>query len=168
MIGEKMGQLTIRPIAITDFQEVFIWSKDEIFCSANGWELNRERDELYQWWLKCVHNQSSTFRRLGIELNGRLIGYADLACIEKPYAEFGIAIGDSSLWGKGIGISASKSVLALAHRNDGLSSFGAETHENNIRSRKMLEKLGFQEISRNGMEYYLGVEAALIQYRLEM
>jgi RimJ/RimL family protein N-acetyltransferase len=47
----------------------------------------------------------------------------------------------------------------------GTQLFDAETHEANTRSRKMLEKLGFTEISRIGSDEYMGIESQLIQYR---
>ncbi|GAF13039.1 hypothetical protein JCM19046_87 [Bacillus sp. JCM 19046] len=51
-----------------------------------------------------------------------------------------------------------------AYVNLGITVFDAETHEANIRSRKMLEKIGFKERSRHGSEAYLGVISTLIQY----
>ncbi|KGX87669.1 hypothetical protein N783_09635 [Pontibacillus marinus BH030004 = DSM 16465] len=50
----------------------------------------------------------------------------------------------------------------------GINIFNAETHEANIRSKKMIDKLGFKEISRIGKDEYLGVENQLIQYRLSL
>lgn len=41
-----------------------------------------------------------------------------------------------------------------------------ETHAANIRSRKMLDEIGFKEVSRKGIERYLGVDSQLIQYRI--
>ena len=35
-----------------------------------------------------------------------------------------------------------------------------------MRSRKMMEKLGFEEVSRNGSEVYLNKDTPLIQYKL--
>jgi [ribosomal protein S5]-alanine N-acetyltransferase len=43
---------------------------------------------------------------MGIDLEERLVGYADLACIKDNTAELGIAIGESTLWGKGIGANS--------------------------------------------------------------
>jgi [ribosomal protein S5]-alanine N-acetyltransferase len=71
--------LILRPIHIDDFQAVLNWSQDEVFCEANGWDLNRTTDELFTWWKKCVENKNAAFIRIGIELNDTLIGYGDLA-----------------------------------------------------------------------------------------
>lgn len=165
---ENDENIIIRPINIDDYKFVLIWSKDKNFCEANGWEKNRNPEELYQWWYDCVNNVSEDFIRMGIELNQSLIGYADLACIEGNTAEIGIAIGDSTLWGKGIGFTSAKYMIDYASNKLGINIFSAETHEANIRSKKMLDKLGFTEISRMGNEYYLGVENQLVQYRLSL
>ncbi|MFC7686548.1 hypothetical protein ACFQU5_11425 [Ureibacillus sp. GCM10028918] len=82
------------------------------FCEANGWENNRSKDELYSWWTRCVNNLSNKFIRLGIEYNGKLIGYGDLACIKENTTEIGIAIGESCLWGKEIGSNSTLCLMA--------------------------------------------------------
>lgn len=158
--------IALRPLRIDDYEVVLNWSKDDIFCSANGWELNRNEEELYKWWIHCVNNQAEDFIRMGIEFNGKLIGYADLANIEGHSAEIGIAIGESSLWGIGIGYHSTKSLMNYASTELGITIFIAETHETNNRSRKMLHNLGFKEVSRIGSEEYMGEESQLIQYRM--
>jgi [ribosomal protein S5]-alanine N-acetyltransferase len=168
LIDSNVKNIKLRPLSIDDISYVLEWSKDDKFCLANDWELNRNEQELYKWWQHCVDNSSEDFIRLAIELENRLIGYADLACIKSDEAELGIAIGDSSLWGKGIGFNASISMMDYASKHLGITVFNAETHETNIRSRKMLEKIGFKEVSRVGSEEYLGTESQLIQYRLSL
>ena len=151
---------------MNDYDRVLKWSQDETFCHANQWELNRDPSEVYQWWLKCVNHTMENFVRMGIAFNGRLIGYTDLANIKDESAELGIAIGESTLWGQGIGVEAALCTLQFAFTQLGITTFEAETHEINIRSRRMLEKIGFEEISRFGYEEYLGINSQLIQYRL--
>lgn len=73
--------IKIRSISISDYEAVLKWSQNEIFCLANQWELNRDSNEVYSWWLKCVNNTSKNFIRMGIEFDGKLIGYTDLANI---------------------------------------------------------------------------------------
>ena len=135
---KNTSSIKIRPISIADYEAVLKWSQNEIFCLANQWELNRDSNEVYAWWLKCVNNRSENFVRMGIEFEGKLIGYTDLANITDHSAELGIAIGESSLWGKGIGFEAAHRTMEFASRNLGIKIFEAETHETNIRSRKML------------------------------
>jgi len=102
---------------------------------------------------------------MGIESNNKLIGYTDLFYIKHNTAEFGIAIGETGLWGKGLGFSSALSMIQYGTEYLGITFFNAETHESNIRSRRMLEKIGFIEVSRVGTEEYLGKEEKLIQYQ---
>ncbi|GAA0359623.1 GNAT family N-acetyltransferase [Bacillus horti] len=162
--GDK-HPIKIRPLQIKDYEMVLAWSKDDVFCVANGWEINRSSEELHKWWIQCVERQPKDFRRMGVEYKERLIGYADLALINNHTAELGIAIGERGLWGSGFGSAAARCMMDYATENLGITILTAETHEENIRSQKLLEKIGFQEISRIGFEMYKGKENQLIQYR---
>lgn len=154
----------IRPIREDDFSYVLAWSRDETFCLANGWEVNRSEQELYEWWQHCVHHLPENVLREGIEVEGRLVGYVDIADVTHT-AEVGIAIGDRSLWGKGLGTQVLQHQMNHAAKEFGITVFYAETHETNKGSRRMLEKAGFEEVSRLGVETYLGAQVPLIQYR---
>ena len=160
--------IRIRALTMADYEAVLKWSRDDSFCSANGWEMNRIPEELHRWWRMCVENAVEDFIRLGIECEGKLIGYADLAGIKDNSAELGIAIGESELWGKGLGSRAAKAMMDFATEKLGITVFTAETNEANMRSRKMLEKIGFEEVGRDGREEYMGMEGLLIQYKLSV
>ncbi|MDM5250803.1 MULTISPECIES: GNAT family N-acetyltransferase [unclassified Lysinibacillus] len=163
---EDAKKIVFRPLKSDDYKFVLHWSMDEKFCEANGWEKNRDEEELYNWWQCCVNMDRKDFIRLGIEYEKRLIGYVDLAEIQNSRAEIGIAIGESQLWGKGIGTTVTRMFINYAFEKFSITKFYSETHETNYRSRKMMDKLGFKEISRNGSEFYLNKETPLIQYKL--
>lgn len=164
--NDNLHNIKIRPIREDDYKYVLNWSMDENFCVANGWEVNRDKQEVFRWWLHCVSNNSKDFIREGIEYEERLVGYVDLANIKDNTAELGIAIGDSKLWGKGIGPKIILRQMDYAAKKLDITIFHAETHEANKRSRRMLEKIGFKEMSRVGIEEYHGTKSQLIQYRL--
>ncbi|MDG5472480.1 GNAT family N-acetyltransferase [Jeotgalibacillus sp. ET6] len=115
--------IKLRPINIQDYEAVLKWSKDPSFCSANGWEQNQPSERLYTWWSNCVNNAEKDFFRKGKELNGELIGYADLASIKDHTAELGIAVGESRLWGKGIGYHSALCMLKYGAEKVGISTF---------------------------------------------
>ncbi|WP_432355617.1 GNAT family N-acetyltransferase [Sporosarcina sp. A2] len=162
-----MHLIKIRNISVEDYYNILNWSKDDTFCEANGWEINRSAEELYSWWLRCVDNKSKDFIRKAILLEDKLVGYADLVFVADNKAELGIAIGDSKLWGNGIGTNSILCMMKYASEKFGMTSFYAEIHEGNTRSRKMFEKIGFLEISRISNEEYLGIDNQLIQYRFQ-
>lgn len=59
-------------------------------------------------------------------------------------------------------------MIEYGSKNLGITTFYAETHESNTRSRRMLEKIEFKEINRVGTEEYLGMNDQLIQYQLKV
>lgn len=162
------NEIYLRKLKLEDFNAVVDWSRDDRFCEANGWQKNRDHLELFKWWERCVTNQQKDMIRLGIEYKNRLIGYADLAEFKNNGAEIGIAIGDSTLWNNGIGTQMIKKLLNYANEQFGVTTFYGKTYETNHRSRKMMEKVGFTEESREGTELYIGKEVKLVQYKLEL
>ncbi|WP_338543985.1 GNAT family N-acetyltransferase [Paenibacillus tundrae] len=87
------------------------------------------------------------------------MGYTDLAYIKDQRAELLIAIGVSQYWGKGIGFEASRKMMEYGLKEFGINLFHAETNEYNMASRRLLEKLGYKEIGREGQ---------LIQYEYKV
>lgn len=144
MEKDKVYDMHLRPLIFEDFHEVKKWSQDPTFCEANDWPVNRNENELSAWWLRCVEMDSSTFLRLGIDYQDRLIGYVDLAEQTETSTELGIAIGDSTLWQKGIGTRAAQLAIEYASKQLGIHLIKAETAVHNIRAQKMLERLGFE------------------------
>ncbi|MDZ5710707.1 GNAT family N-acetyltransferase [Jeotgalibacillus haloalkalitolerans] len=157
--------MKLRSITESDIHSVMEWSRDSTFCQANGWPSDRSPEEVQRWWSNCVNHPPEGLIRMGIIINEELIGYADLASINGDAAELGLAIGKSGLWGKGIGTQAAALMMEYGAEELNLTVFHAETHEDNIRSGRMLEKLGFQEVSRIGYEVYEGKNSQLIQFQ---
>lgn len=156
------GNISIRPIRQSDITYVLNWSEDQKFCSANGWKLNRDEEEIHKWWMLQINNNSAEYIREGIEFEKRLVGYVDITFIEKDTVELGSAIGESELWGKGIGTEAIHHTIENTSRELGITTFIAETHEKNNRSRRMLEKIGFKEIEEHFKSYNPMIKYELI------
>lgn len=87
------------------------WGQDRAFCLANGWDLNMPAERIRK------HQRG-------------LIGYVALQDVNAETAEFGIAIGESGLWGQGIGQQAGKLLLSYAVHELHLKSVWAEVHGN--------------------------------------
>ncbi len=102
--------------------------------------------------------------RKGIEYQGKIVGYADLADIRDRTAELGIAIGASEYWGRGIGSEASRKMMNYGITEFDIRLYRAEANEHNWVSRKMLEKLGYRETGKAGQEEYRGQTGRLIRY----
>lgn len=149
-----MSTLKLRPLEMRDFSEVLLWSKDPLFCEANGWDIHQDETRLYQWWTTCVNQDNPHFQRIGIEWEQRLIGYVDLADILDGTAEVGIAIGDSSLWQRGLGAAALEKALHYGHHTHDIKIFTAETSTSNNRAVKMLMRAGFQTMNETETSIY--------------
>lgn len=155
----SQDSLTLRPLKLDDFPQVLLWNQDPLFCEVNEWPLNRDKVLLHNWWKQCVETNKSDFHRIGIEWNNRLIGYVDFADMTEHSAELGIAIGDSSLWQKGLGSAALTQALEFGKTEFKIHNYIAETHVSNTRAQNMLIRLGFhktlEEISNDYWHYEL-------------
>ena len=137
----------LRPVTRADFARVVRWSQDREFCLACDWTPDLTREEVEAWWSRVLAGSGAEFVRLGIEWDGVMVGYADLANVEERVgrAEFGIAVGERHLWGRGIASSAGQLMLRYAFHQLGLSRVTAQVHAPNVRSLALVRRLGFRQ-----------------------
>lgn len=155
--------VSVRLIRQSDITYVLDWSEEQKFCSSNGWKLNRNEEEIHKWWILQVTNDSAECIREGIEFEKRLVEYVDVTFIDKETVELKIAIGESELWGKGIGKEAIDHTIENTSSELGITTVIAKTHEKNKRSRRMLEKINFKEI-----EEHHGTHNSITHYKLTL
>ncbi len=160
-----MSDISLRTIDLADYETVWTWSLDREFCLANGWTTDLSSDALCDWWRRCVEHPPDNLLRFGIVYRRRMVGYVDLVFMGDGSAELGIAIGESGLWGRGIGSEAIRCTMRCAQSTKGITVFTAETHEANPRAQALLRGTGFRETGRSGQERYRGEWSSLIQYR---
>jgi len=139
------------------------WSRDEAFCLSNGWTLELPAKQVREHW-QNRGTQALALRM--IELDHQIVGYAEWQSIENGVAELGIAIGDSWVWGRGVGAAAGRLMLEWAFGSLGFQKVWADVHEPNARSLALMRKLGFTEVSRNGLEEYQGQMVPMVQFGL--
>lgn len=140
--------IVLRPLKFTDFPQVLLWNQDIQFCEANGWSLNQDEERLFRWRGMFVNNTSNDFFRIGIEWDQKLIGYVDFAEVNNGGAEIGIAIGDSTLWQRGLGKEALSQALEFGSKNYAIHSYRAETELSNVRAQNLLIRAGFKKIKQ--------------------
>lgn len=139
------------------------WSQDTAFCLANGWTVGLEPEYVRQWWLERAADSPELCM---IQVDGVVVGYAEWQAVQGDVAELGIAIGDSGVWGQGIGTAAGKLMLARAFEGLGLTRVWAEVHATNTRSLALMQKLGLREVGRAGQDEYQGEVVPLVQFEL--
>jgi [ribosomal protein S5]-alanine N-acetyltransferase len=140
------SDVKLRALQLEDLETVMVWAKDTEFCLANDWSLEIPDSHLRKHWTGIITESSDSLIRKGITLNDQLIGYADLADLNRfeTRASLGYAIGNSSLWGKSLGFYGAKLMLEFAFESLKLERVTAEVNAANTRSLRVLEKLGFR------------------------
>jgi RimJ/RimL family protein N-acetyltransferase len=137
----------LRPLQPSDAGVVFSWTEDVEFCSANGWRAGLTGPQIEVWLADSVGGGRSTLLRLGVESDRTLVGYVDLAHLNATSAEFGIAIGVSSRWGRGIGTAAGELLLRHAFDELRLRRIDAVVPVANERSLRLVDRLGFRRVT---------------------
>jgi len=94
------------------------------------------------YWEKM---DDATRKYFSIMYDGKVVGYIYLKHMdrEKKSSEFGIALIDDSVKGKGFGTEAIALLLAYAFNELGLEVVLANAVLRNVRSQHVLEKIGF-------------------------
>lgn len=162
-------KVRLRPLALNDLGTIFAWSQDEIFCRACGWTPGLISARTDAFWTTLIERPAADFLRLGVEADGQLVGYTDLAGLDRAAGtgEFGIAIGFSGAWGRGLAREAGQLMLQHGFWKLGLTCIWAEVHASNVRSLALMERLGFQQ-NRTGPEqdWFKGQLVNLIRFDL--
>ena len=136
----------LRSLTPADFGTLYDWSRDATFCRAAGWTPGLTREAIDAFWGRLLSDRRDDVLRLGVEADGQLVGYTDLAGIDQASgaAEFGIAVGPSRNWGRGLGQAAGLLTLQHGFRELKLSRIWAEVHAPNLRSLALMRNLGFR------------------------
>ncbi|MVN89285.1 GNAT family N-acetyltransferase [Deinococcus sp. HMF7620] len=157
--------VALRPLHRGDEEAAVHWAADPEFCRAAGWTPGLAARVVRRHWQSLIAARDPTFRRFGLTLDGRLVGYADLADLTAQSGELGIAVGERALWGQGIAAQGCRALLAWAWAQE-LQGVTAQVHEPNARSHALLARLGFQAVGWGPPEPYQGEVVPVRHYRL--
>lgn len=144
--------VSVRLIRQSDITYVLDWSEEQKFCSSNGWKLNRNEEEIHKWWILQVTNDSAECIREGIEFEKRLVEYVDVTFIDEETVELEIAIGESELWGKGIGQQVYNHAVDYVKGRD-MRKIRLSVIRENEPAVRMWKKQGFETIDEEVTEY---------------
>lgn len=158
--------LTLRPLRPGDEEAAVRWAADPEFCRAAGWTPGLASRLVRAHWGRLIAGSGPDFLRLGVDVGGSLVGYADLAKLTRTSGEFGIGIGERTLWGRGVGAQAGRQMLAHAFGTLRLDHVTAEVHAPNVRSHALMRRLGFREIGVGEPEMYRGEVVEVVRYGL--
>jgi N-acetyltransferase len=157
--------ITMRPYQEADWDELFAVARDPLI-----WELH----PVHNRWKEPVfrYNIDDAFADQGglvaIErASGRIIGYSRYSCTETEADE--VEIGWTFLarrfWGGRVNLDMKRQMLthALAHFPTVIFRVG----ENNLRSRRAVEKIGGRLIERRSLTVFQGVEIWHVTYLID-
>lgn len=159
--------MSLRPLRPGDEEAAVRWAADPEFCLATSWTVGLAPRKMREHWRRIINGAGPDFLRLGVEVGGRLVGYVDLAGLTATSGEFGIAIGERALWGRGVGTEAGRLLLAHAFGTLGLHTVTAEVHAPNLRSHALMRRLGFREVGEGGPDRYRGERVGTVWYAVE-
>ncbi len=148
--------LILWPIERQDLNQNYLWANDmELTRLAGATPLPRSSQDVEQWFrnlgLNPEHHMFAIKSKQGeyygnIELRG-----LDLRC---GCAELGVIIGDRSVWGKGLGSEAIRSLCRFAFNELRLHRIFVRVLANNPRAAHTFAKCGFQREGTERQAYY--------------
>ena len=147
------GNLTyIRAVEPSDLGEVLKYWNDLKFRRLLGPPIPWSRKYLETWLEKRITADPWNDKILELAItdkkNGEFLGFVHLEDIKRPHsrAEFGISIHNSDNLSKGYGTDATRVMLWVGFNILGLNSIYLDTMEDNERSIRTYEKVGFKHV----------------------
>lgn len=140
-------RLVLRPTSASDAKHAFEIQSD--------WEVTRmlrmasfppDQAHIRRWFADHVREWAAgEAYRFAVELQGRLIGVADVDEISGREGELGYWFERAS-WGRGYALEAAQAVVHFAFSRIGLSKLCSGHAADNPASGKVLQKLGFRPL----------------------
>lgn len=147
MIILKTKRLILRTWKEQDLDPMFAINQDSLVCEFLPEVGNRAATKvLIQRFIDHYKKYDFTAYAVELKSNGEFIGFVGLLVVSfeayfTPAIEVGWRLG-SEHWGKGYATEAAKGVVDFAFTTLKLKEVVSFTVENNIRSRRVMEKIG--------------------------
>src|SRR5438094_660176 len=147
----------LRPVEETDLPSLHdLFNDPDVLAYLASVTFPQPLADTRRWWeANRMDPANATF---AIEtLAGELAGALDLSDIQPRLrsATLGIWIA-RSLWGRGLGTDAVRTVCRFAFREMGLQRVHLHVHDDNLRGRRAYEKVGFKEEGRLRRAHFVG------------
>jgi len=138
--------VTLRPVEVSDIHTLYAWSTDIELNVLAGWGRLRSRAAFQQKHEQRIREPEDDLIMLGVEREGMLVGYVQLALIDRieRRAAVAIVLGDRAMWGKGVGRTALRILADYAFAALNIERVYAEVYGFNHRSHRLMERVGFQ------------------------
>ncbi len=138
----------LRPFADSDAQDVYAYARDPRVGPIAGWKPHESVEESRQI-IRTVFSAPDVFAVVD-RTTGHVIGSAGFVGRghgdgEGPSDEIGYALGPD-YWGKGIMPEVVERLIDYGFREMGLHEIWCTHYEENLRSRRVIEKCGFSYV----------------------
>jgi [ribosomal protein S5]-alanine N-acetyltransferase len=145
----KTARLTLRPIKITDLDDLFILRSDE--CASNFIDaiIDIDKDQTFKQLISTLKDiEDGKYWKWAIDLDGLLIGTIALwnHNLTENSAEFGYRL-RSPYRGKGYMSESLACLLNYGHHDLSIKNLYVYTEASNERSNRLMPKLGFVYIN---------------------
>ena len=142
-----IDNVTLRYLEFDDIDTLYRWETDIELAIWAGWTPPLSRAAFRHKYEQRITEPEKDLVMLGIEFEGQLVGYVQLALIEddERRAAAGVLIGEKSMWGRGIASTALRILLDYAFTVRNLERVYAEVYGFNQRSLRLMERVGFQK-----------------------
>lgn len=142
-----INKVTLRYLEFDDIDTLYTWENDIELAIWSGWTPPLSRAAFRHKYEQRITEPENDLVMLGIEFEGQLVGYVQLALIDKyeRRAAVGIVVGEKSMWGRGIASTALRILLDYAFTVRSLDRVYAEVYGFNQRSLRLMERVGFQK-----------------------
>lgn len=138
----KTERLLLRPLMVSDADEVFEWVSDERVTRYMVYTTYTDIEQVKEW-LKFVNSEASTYN-FGFERvsDGKLIGSGDIGLNpESDRWVFGYNL-RYDCWGMGYATEATEAMISYAYENFGAKKFASSHCAPNLASGNVMKKCG--------------------------
>ena len=151
------ARLNLAPFSLADADDLFLIRGDEDAMRHWDWPADKSRVVTHVVARDMLHDVDTGAAkiwtvRLG---DGAFVGVVDLSALTAHEADLGFMI-RRDYWGRGYAFGAATLAILNAQAL-GLARLRARIHADNLRSRKLLERLGFQATETREIEVRPGV-----------
>ena len=138
----RTERLLLRPIELDDFQEILAYSQDEEWGRYTPDPKPYTRRFGEEFVARKVLAPWETSPRFSVVLDGKVVGGTGLEIdAANKVAELAYSLAREQ-WGKGLVTEAGRCVITWGFRDLGLDKIYAKTDLRNVRSSRVMERLG--------------------------
>ncbi|MEU4163469.1 GNAT family N-acetyltransferase [Actinoplanes sp. NPDC026670] len=166
MQGPSHAGVALRALVPEHARTIAAWTLVPGFVREADWTPRSSLDEYESHHRQLIQAPPVGHLRLGVFESEELVGYVDFHGQSPVHRELGFLIGVRDRWGTGLGLGAAAASVRYGFVELQLREIRARAFEANVRSVRILRRLGFRMIdSEEGAEFG-GAPTSLLHFTL--